>query len=102
MLSLSLSISHTHTHIHTHTQSHCWTVETHPELHQEESVLRSFAKQLFQSPLLLRELVINLTDVHGLKKGVAVRVIRLTDVHKEVLIVLRTQGADRETKTLMC
>lgn len=64
---------------------------THPELDQEEGVLRSFPKQLLQPTLLLREFVVDLTYVHCLQKRIVVRVTRLADVHKQVLVVLHKE-----------
>jgi len=62
---------------------------THPELDQVESVLGALAEQLFEAALLLRELVIDLPDVHTLQQRVAVARAALADVHKQVLVVLR-------------
>lgn len=68
---------------------------TYPELYEEEGILRAFAKKLLQPSFLLWEFVINLTNVHRLQQGIAVRVICLTDVYKKVLVVLqRKQDRD--------
>ncbi len=67
------------------------THKTHPELNQEEGVLRSFSKQLLQPALLLRKFVVDLTYVHCLQERVAVRMIRLADVHKQMLVVLQKE-----------
>lgn len=65
--------------------------QTHPELDQEEGVLRSFSKQLLQPTLLLREFVVDLTYIHCLQKRVVVWIIRLADVHKQMLVVLQKE-----------
>ena len=44
----------------------CICVEISPELHQEESVLRSLVVQILQSFTFLRELVLDLPHVHRL------------------------------------
>ncbi len=67
------------------------THKTHPELNQEEGVLRSFSKQLLQPAFLLRKFVVDLTYVHCLQERVAVRMIRLADVHKQMLVVLQKE-----------
>ena len=46
----------------------CICVEISPELHQEESVLRSLVVQILQSFTLLRELVLDLPHVHRLNR----------------------------------
>ena len=46
----------------------CICVEIGPELDQEESVLRSLVVQILQTFTLLRELVLDLPHVHGLKR----------------------------------
>ncbi len=68
-------------------------MSAHPELDQVESVLRALGEQLLEAALLLRELVVDLPDVHTLQQGVAVARAALADVHKQVLVVLR--GRDR-------
>lgn len=60
----------------------CELQATYPELYEEEGILWSFAKKLFQPSFLLWEFVINLTDVHRLQQGIAVGVICLSDVYK--------------------
>lgn len=69
---------------------------SHPELNQEEGVVRPFFEELLEATLLLWELVIDLSNVHGLKTGVAVAGVGLTDVHKQVLIKLeKTTSAEQ-------
>ena len=46
----------------------CICVEISPELHQEESVLRSLVVQILQTFTLLRELVLDLPHVHRLNR----------------------------------
>ena len=46
----------------------CICVEISPELHQEESVLRSLVVQILQSFTFLRELVLDLPHVHRLNR----------------------------------
>lgn len=53
--------------------------------------MRPFVEELLQASLLLRELVVDLPNVHGLQAGVAVARVGLTDVHKQVLIKLEKQ-----------
>ena len=60
----------------------------YPELDKKESVVWPFVKQLLQASFLLRELVVDLPDVHTLQQGVAVARAALADVHKQVLVVL--------------
>lgn len=69
----------------------------HPELDQEESVLRAFLIELLEASLLLRELVIDLPDVHRLQQGVTVGRVGLTDVDKQVFAIL--QNENEKTKT---
>lgn len=73
------------THVNRMEQS-VWTA--HPELDQIESVMRALAEQLLETALLLWELVVDLSDIHTLQQGVAVTRAALTDVHKQVLVVL--------------
>lgn len=73
---------------------------SHPELNQEESVVRSFFKELLQAPLLLWELVIDLPNIHRLQAGVAVARVGLTDVHKQVLIKLEKQVPNNQDEEL--
>lgn len=62
---------------------------THPEFNQEESVLRAFLIELFESTLLLRELVVDLPDVHSLKEWVTVGGVGLPNVDKQMFAVLQ-------------
>ena len=55
---------------------------THPEFNKEEGILGPFSIQLLQASFLFWEFVINLTNVHRLKQGVAVGMIRLSDMYK--------------------
>lgn len=71
---------------------------THPELHQEEGVMRPFSKQLLQPALLLWEFIVDLTYVHRLQERVAVGKIRLADVHEQMLVVLRREVVIRSTQ----
>lgn len=57
--------------------------------------MRPFVKELFQAPLLLRELVIDLPDVHRLQIGVTIAGVGLADVHKQVLVELERQKANK-------
>lgn len=50
-----------------------------------------FVKQILQASLLLRELVVDLPDVHRLQIGVAVARVGLADVHEQVLVELKRQ-----------
>ena len=52
----------------------------YPELDQNEGVLWALLIELLQPTLLLRELVVDLSDVHCLQEGVAVGRVHLTDV----------------------
>lgn len=63
----------------------------YPELDEKESVRWPFVKQLLQAPFLLWELIVDLSDVHGLQIGVAVARVGLTNVHKQVLVELQRQ-----------
>lgn len=69
-------------------------VRTHPKLYKEKGILGAFAKELLQAPLLFGEFIINLTNIHRLQQGIVVGVICLSDVHKEMLVVL-----DRKRKS---
>lgn len=71
---------------------------THPEFYEEESILRPLPKELLQAALLFREFVINLTNVHRLEQGVAVRMVGVSNVHEEVFIVL--QGRNGKISTV--
>lgn len=62
--------------------------DSYPELDQEKGVLGPPLIELLQATFLLRELVIDLADVHCLQQRVAVRGVRLSNVHKEVLAIL--------------
>lgn len=50
-----------------------------------------FVKKLLQASLLLRELVIDLPNVHRLQTGVAVAGVGLADVYEQVLVKLKKQ-----------
>lgn len=50
-----------------------------------------FVKKLLQASLLLRELVVDLPDVHRLQTGVAVAGVGLADVYEQVLVKLEKQ-----------
>ncbi len=63
----------------------------YPELDEKEGVVRPFIKQLLQASFLLRELVVDLPDVHRLQIGVAVARVGLADVHEQVLVELGRQ-----------
>lgn len=63
----------------------------YPELDEKESVVWPFVKKLLQASFLLRELVIDLPDVHRLQIGVAVARVGLADVHEQVLVELERQ-----------
>lgn len=73
-------------------------MSAHPELDQVESVLWAFAEQVLEAALLLRKLVIDLSDVHTLQQGVAVARVALADVHKQVLVVLKGQKMLNQTR----
>lgn len=75
------------------------SVFTHPELDQVESILRPLPKQLLEAPFLLWELVIYLPDVHTLQQWVAVAGVGLTDVDKQVLVVLRDKTGQSFSQT---
>jgi len=57
-------------------------IRTHPEFYKEKSVLRAFFIKLFKPAFLLRELVVDLPDVHSLEERIAVGGIALSDVDK--------------------
>lgn len=61
---------------------------SYPKFDEEEGVLGPTLIELFEATFLLRELVIDLADVHGLQQRITVRGVRLADVHKEVFAVL--------------
>lgn len=61
---------------------------THPEFYEEEGVLRALSKQLLQATFLFRKFVIYLTNVHGFKQRVTVRMVGVPNVHEEVFVVL--------------
>lgn len=71
---------------------------TYPELYEKEGILRAFAKELLQPSFLLWEFVINLTNVHRLKQGIAVGVICLTNVYEKVLVVLQRKRNKTESQ----
>lgn len=73
-------------------------LSAHPELDQVESVLRALAEEVLEASLLLRELVVDLSDVHTLEQGVAVAWVALADVHKQVLVVLRRKKKLNQTR----
>lgn len=66
----------------------CFGGRTHPELDQEEGVGRPAVIQLPQTALFLREFVIDLPDVHALKRGRTRAGAVLADVHEQVPLVL--------------
>lgn len=69
---------------------------THPEFNQEESILRAFLIKLFEPTLLLRELVVDLPDVHSLKEWVTVGGVGLSNVDKQMFAVLQwTETGER-------
>lgn len=70
------------------------TLSTHPEFYEEEGVLRAFPKQFLQATLLLRKLVVDLTNVHRFKQRVTVRMVGMPDVHEEVFVVLQETSGD--------
>lgn len=63
-------------------------ITTYPELYKEESILGPFLIKLFEPTLLLRELVVDLPNVHSLKERIAVGGIGLSNVDKQVFAVL--------------
>lgn len=65
--------------------------ETHPKFDEEKGILRTFSKEFLQASLLFGEFVVNLPDVHRLQQGVAVGVVGLPDVYKQVLVVLQKE-----------
>ena len=64
----------------------------YPELDQNEGVLWALLIELLQPTLLLRELVVDLSDVHCLQEGVAVGRVHLTDVDKQVFAILQNEN----------
>lgn len=62
---------------------------THPEFYEEEGILWAFSIKLLQSSFLLWKFIINLSNVHRFQEGVAVGMIRLSDMYKQVLVVLK-------------
>lgn len=60
--------------------------------------MRPLPKELLQAALLFREFVINLTNVHRLEQGVAVRMVGVSNVHEEVFVVL--QGRKGKVSTV--
>lgn len=72
---------------------------THPEFNQEEGVLRAFLIKLFESALLLRELVVDLPDVHSLKEWVTVGGVGLSNVDKQMFAVLQWTEMNEKTWT---
>lgn len=67
---------------------------THPEFNKEKCVLWAFLVKLFQAAFLLRELVVDLPDVHSFEQRVTVGGVGLSNVNKQVFAVL--QLTDRE------
>lgn len=65
------------------------STQTHPEFNKEEGILRALLIKLFKPPFFLRELVVDLPDVHGLEKRVAVRGVGLSNVDKQVFAILQ-------------
>lgn len=60
----------------------------YPKLDEKEGVLGPTLIELLEAAFLLGKLVVDLADVHGLQQRVAVRGVRLADVHEEVFAVL--------------
>lgn len=60
----------------------------YPKFDEEEGVLGPTLIELLEAAFLLRKLVVDLADVYGLQQRVAVRGVRLADVHEEVFAVL--------------
>lgn len=69
-------------------------LSTHPELYEEEGVLRALSKQLLQATFLFRKFVIYLTNVHGFEQWVTVRMVGMPNVHEEVFVVLQETIGD--------
>lgn len=63
----------------------------HPEFDEEESILRPLPEELLQAALLLGKFVVNLTNVHRLEQGVAVRMVGVSNVYEEVFVVLQRE-----------
>lgn len=72
---------------------------THPEFDQEEGILGTLAVKLLQASFLFGEFVVNLANVHRFQQGVTVGVICLSDVYKQVLVVLQKKR-ERERNAL--
>lgn len=66
----------------------------YPEFHKKKGIGRPPFKELLESPLFLREFVIDLADVHGFEVGVTVAWAGLADVHEQVLVVLWREQLD--------
>lgn len=67
-----------------------WLINyTHPEFYQEEGILGALSVQLLQSSFLFWEFIVNLTNVHRLQQRITVGMIRLPDMYKQVLVVLK-------------
>lgn len=62
---------------------------THPEFNKEKRILWAFLVKLFQAAFLLRELVVDLPDVHSFEKGVTIGGVGLSNVNKQVFAVLQ-------------
>lgn len=69
---------------------------THPELDEEKRVGRPLLKQLLHPSLLLRELIVDLSDVHCLQVRITEGRVGLSDVHKQVLVKLENTERERE------
>lgn len=69
---------------------------THPKLDQEEGMGGSSVVQLPQTPLLLREFVVDLPDVHTLEGGRSRAGAVLADVDEQVPLVLGGTAAGEE------
>lgn len=65
---------------------------THPELDQEEGVRGPTIVQLPQTPLFLRELVIDLPNIHALERRRSGARAVLADVYEQVPLVLGRNG----------
>jgi len=57
-----------------------------PEFDEEEGVLRTFVEEFLEAALLLREFVVDLSDVHRLEHGVRIHCWS-ADVHEQMLVV---------------
>lgn len=61
----------------------------YPELDKEEGISWPPFKQLLQAPFFLRELVIDLSDIHCLEIGIIVARTWLPNVHEQVFVILQ-------------